>query len=59
MKISVVKEFGNCFECGLNQCHTKGLKIYEIEFGTTHIQSLQLCEKCFEKLRSLQQEEQK
>lgn len=56
MKISVVKEFGLCFECGLTQYHTKGPKIYEIEFGTTHIQSLQLCEKCLEKLRSLQQE---
>lgn len=59
MKISVVKEFGVCFECGITQYHSKGPKIYEIEIGTTHIQSLQLCEKCFEKLRSLQQEEQK
>lgn len=60
MKINIIKEFGHCEECGLNQAHkwNKEELIFELEFGMEHIKTLQLCKDCLEKLQSLQQEEE-
>lgn len=57
MKLKQVREYGKCYECGISQQRTKGIRIFEIELGTSYISTLQLCEKCLKQLKELQQEE--
>ena len=56
MKLKQVREYGTCYECGITQQRTKGIRFFEFEFGTRHISTLQLCEKCLKELKELQQE---
>lgn len=57
MKIKQLREYGQCEECRINLQRTRGIRIFEIELGTSHIRTVQLCEKCLKELQALQQEE--